>query len=713
MRVFSRRLVAWAVCLAAVFAVAGCAEDVGDIDRTQPNKIVKSDLEGEWYSQRTVVDMPAADGFTFIGSMDNSGLTRVKWDIQENWLYARRQTELVEGADQKIEEGEAYKGEVIAAYRIQSHFDVQRKYNASTGEQSNIIYEDRSDRPWHEREYIRVDWSANRVTNYDLNFEAKSVEPVPYYVQEDDGDDIPNAHAPVFDYGERGEQDQDGPLNYFDITNKLFAKAGSIYFPGYGDIPLCWLRGYEFKECGAGEYTIRNSFMKIDPDKEYIPMDYSGNKSSIFGYFDTVRYNYDEQEGIREQGKKRYINRFNLWKKWYDRDGNVLPVEDRVLDPIVYHVNRDFPDDLKPMAIAVGEQWNKAFEGAVTAAGYDLQPNEDAFILCPNNPVEADDPAQCGAEGTSPRLGDIRYSFMAYVPKYMKYGLLGFGPANKDPQTGEIISGQAYVYHHNNTAAYRTLEMIELLNGNLSEDDFIDGVSLESWKERVNNGEGSANRTHDLTGNEPFLKNMTEKWDGPRFEVTEQDVEIQKEIGFESWIEPYMETIHRDSSLNPAHQASNRSLKNLKGSYIEDLLVNDEVLMATGHDPSTEITDHDMQRASVARGGFAREAMTRARLREKFAAENNMYLAGMADDALMGLARELKDEPSDEVYEKIRKAIYTAVIAHEVGHTLGLMHNFSGSEDVLNYFPEYWEKRDDGNVGPRMTDPITEDEINA
>ena len=87
------------------------------------------------------------------------------------------------------------------------------------------------------------------------------------------------------------------------------------------------------------------------------------------------------------------------------------------------------------------------------------------FVLCPNNPTRAGDPAECGGEGYFARLGDIRHSFMAYLPDYMTYGLLGLGPSNTDPETGEIISGMAYVYHHNDTAAWDVAEMIELLSG--------------------------------------------------------------------------------------------------------------------------------------------------------------------------------------------------------------------------------------------------------
>jgi hypothetical protein len=54
------------------------------------------------------------------------------------------------------------------------------------------------------------------------------------------------------------------------------------------------------------------------------------------------------------------------------------------------------------------------------------------------------------------------------------------------------------------------------------------------------------------------------------------------------------------------------------------------------------------------------------------------------------LAAKLKDLPREEVVRTIRKQVFRGVMAHELGHTLGLRHNFEGSADTMNYFPEHW-----------------------
>src|SRR5690554_458915 len=56
------------VLIALLVALAiGCAQDVGDIDRTSPNRTLKSDLLGDWYFAQTVTEVPSTSVFTFIG----------------------------------------------------------------------------------------------------------------------------------------------------------------------------------------------------------------------------------------------------------------------------------------------------------------------------------------------------------------------------------------------------------------------------------------------------------------------------------------------------------------------------------------------------------------------------------------------------------------------------------------------------------------------
>ena len=58
-------------------------------------------------------------------------------------------------------------GQPVAAWPISSQFDIIRDYNSTTGEETNKIIES-TERPWNEREFIRVDWSQNLVTDSDV-----------------------------------------------------------------------------------------------------------------------------------------------------------------------------------------------------------------------------------------------------------------------------------------------------------------------------------------------------------------------------------------------------------------------------------------------------------------------------------------------------------------------------------------------------------------
>src|SRR5262249_51113012 len=92
----------------------------------------------------------------------------------------------------------------------------------------------------------------------------------------------------------------------------------------------------------------------------------------------------------------------------------------------------------------------------------------------------------------------------------------------------------------------------------------------------------------------------------------------------------------------------------------------------------------------------------RARFQTLAQQKGCVYMAEFADDAILGTAIELdklKLTP-DQMFAELRSRIFRGLADHEVGHTMGLRHNFAASTDALNYDDEYWNIR-------AMDDPDT------
>jgi len=168
-----RRFLAATATAAALWAGA-CAQEVGDIDRTQANKVKKSLFQGPGTTSRRSTRRRTRSASSPTRS---SAPSRLRGGARQDRLAhpagpppRYKVTEFVQGADdRRVEaEGDAYVGEPIAAFKIVSHFDIQRDYNARTGEQTNVLVENTTDRPYYEREYMRVDWNDNAIASFNF-----------------------------------------------------------------------------------------------------------------------------------------------------------------------------------------------------------------------------------------------------------------------------------------------------------------------------------------------------------------------------------------------------------------------------------------------------------------------------------------------------------------------------------------------------------------
>lgn len=813
-----RPLRAFAVVAAATCLLTSCAEERQPINRVQPNALTKAFFVGElddpaddpeFYMRNTVIDVAAgagADGL-FTNS-DSQPVVRVRFEITENLLVARLTYELVEHTDGKGAR-RTPDGQVVAAFAIQSHFDIRRDYNPSTGEESNVIVENTTDRAWNERDYMRVDWSRNLVTDaYDLDALSQigvwygvTWDPVAYYVN-----DPNNPDKPVFDM-ENG---------YFDVTHKALASP-EVLVDDWGPYPACWEIGsWPTLNCNPSEVTLRQAFYKVQ-DHDYEPLVVDGTMMDMFGYFYWDRFGYDRRYGVVDDMWRRFATRWNIFERSHaepavacntpettpvgadphrDEDGSgtedecesvgrgsrcddvvgecTIPLRDRTIKTIPWHINREFPADLFDGTAEALEAWNQAVRVAVVAGrlaecrrtgesnceaemGWperwsdDYQPPvgteapsevPEIFVLC-HNPVIEGDPEACGAVETSPRIGDLRYNMMTIVDDVEFMSPWGIYVDAEDPLTGEKIAGSvnqwAYVLDR---SASNVVDILALLNGEIPPEDFISGQNVRSWVE-ANRPKGPADRYTDMQREELVSRLGAFDLDvmQPYHQGLPQPKPGMPPAGRHA---QRLENLLEQGRLGPGNAELGARLRALQGSSVEASLATPEMVQAVGYDPTAAPTAEAIGRASPF--GKMNPTHRRAERRNKklsAAGRHSCRLEADEPDHLIGLAKLAltlfpSPDPTDAaavnehrlaVYNWARQETSKGVMAHEIGHSMGLRHNFAASFDSLNYDKRYWQLRtkngtvteacEEGEtsgescIGPRYKDPITDAEIDG
>jgi len=502
---------------------------------------------------------------------------------------------------------------------------------------------------------------------------------------------------------------------------------------------------------GPEDVSIQCNPAVSDPDDCFqfsIPM------FERFGFFRTDRFVEDRENGFTLTGRERLINRFNVWKKSHADDGTVLPMSARETKPIIYYMNVGFPTDMLDAAKRLQDDWDTGFRSMIASAQgkhlADVPPgmfqikqndcnidNVNAFAdkndfvdALKENGIDAvgygNLEASCAVlEDASQKahlkddsvpvftwqqLGDLRFNFLNWVvrPEIGAGGLLGLGPPSPDPITGEILSGNANVYGANiDTYANWGADIVDLLNGKITQGDVINGTQIREHVEAVRN-----------------------RWKNP---VTQEQVEgFSKLVNrrthskpFDMHALPWADRMQTDSYYKQLPvTAINAGFDKLAQSGIEDeYLVSNEALRIFGNDaqaqaegrvsdkmfqnarPSTLLRKSIPQLAYDPTAGVRDDAanmdhnLNNVGLGGKFeqmadylGRSNHCFLAGQVEPAVASLAADLKDEnlTREQAVQKIREAVFIAVTAHELGHTFGLRHNFEGSADPVNFFPEFW-----------------------
>lgn len=756
---------------------AGCENRNGDINQVQPGYVRKAIFQtgNEWHYRRTIAKSETTNSLVIEGSGDIF-LDRIKFEVQENFLLAYKPYENIPGAQtQEVEGGgfnEFFKGTVVAAWPITSHFDIQRNYDAVTGNVTNVIAENMTDRPWYDREHMRVDFATNVINNAVPNqfFGPDTTWGLLYPVEWfSTGKFWTNLETrPTDPFASRFQDD------YVEVTESVLLGMDVFTcaaFTGYS------LAGYP--NCGYGEAKVRHSFKRINTPSDYIPRDYpdsyvrtdkvSGkpiydeetgevSREAIYDRFGVFRLEvptYDRGYGHTESGRLFRAAIFNLWERHTDDQGNRLDEKDRTPAPIIYYLNAEYPErylstaaevaadydriyssmtadlmevDIQTLRTRISEANRAPYTLADDGAGmFQIRQNDcnEANIVSfvSNNPdllfaveravchdgsacdvttanvadkvgvgnlknvctsLEAAtiDPMTGESQFSWQRIGDTRYKMVIWLNNPQQSGWGGYGPMHADGRTGESVSASSFLRGYSyEVGASNVVDYIEFINDEKTVSDIVFGQDVRRHVSQT------LDRKRAIATNRP---NATM---------------IQ---GLRARIDRFGQG--RDALQRNEHpnDLDNRLLR-ARGTRVEEKLI-DDLMLGMAADgawkPGDEITDDLRERASPY-GMLTQQdpmAATRAKARAALGASGFCFLEAEFDPSWEGLAEQMKGmcsmfegdanfdpECRAKRYAHIANRLIKHVMLHEIGHNVGLSHNFEGSYDALNYPDEFWD----------------------
>ncbi|WP_413575529.1 zinc-dependent metalloprotease [Bdellovibrio sp. HCB290] len=388
------------------------------------------------------------------------------------------------------------------------------------------------------------------------------------------------------------------------------------------------------------------SFTKLNKlaSPAYKPVEYPLKDQGTFGFFTSENRKYDVDLSRTLKNQKEWMNRWNPARK-----------------EITYYLSDNFN---KPEFASIKKATQLAFDRVnqgLKAAGM-----ETRLVL--------KDP-----EGK--KVGDIRNSMIVMVEDPVAGGPLGYGPTVANPRTGEIMSGRVAMYYGNFVQGVR-----------YTYDEVVRELSKQEEEAPAAGGSETAAAATDKPAPSAEMKS---KLQAQKYSA----YMLSKKTGYQIAGDYHKTKAMHTPALAPNVLKNvikeNSTIRSLNAKQVRQVIANSAQGNARFNKKSTLLAQADADEG-VTKTGSA-EAIDALSVMSKYCNYPSELFPfseyiKKALQAKLGqklkLWNDLSDTEREQVIAIVMPEVWVPTLVHELGHNLGLRHNFGGSEDRLNFYTE-------------------------
>ncbi|MBT7668731.1 MAG: hypothetical protein HN623_04065 [Bdellovibrionales bacterium] len=395
----------------------------------------------------------------------------------------------------------------------------------------------------------------------------------------------------------------------------------------------CIVELYYQDQMSSASFKVQFSYslvrLKDLASKNYETIAYPLEEQRDFGFFKDKKVRLNDIYDHRRANEQYFLSRWNPKK-----------------EVLTYYLSDTFAKKsnalLKDATYKVFANLNRSLERA--NVGFKLKLEEPAGI----NP------------------GDLRYNTIVMIDDPLVSGLLGYGPTVSNPRTGEIVQGHVNMYGGVLLSMTRRVyeEMVDVSVGLLEQPDGI--VPMEITPEVVVADSNIAGTDVDQRVN--FSSDDFKLPVGPL-----QRQQLRSSLKF-----------HVDHGVNTEITPANvkqfsRRIQNNRESMLHRILSPED---------KGKLSEEEKRIAYYAENSAYPVELLNTSALAKEVHPDILAIDGILRDNQKTLKRwtDLTAEQREQVVEIILPLMYIQTLTHEMGHSLGLRHNFMGSNDKANFY---------------------------